>query len=134
MIEMGWFLEPSDQAAAIAAGRRLLEVATTPPLSDVLTPWPHLGDPDQVLRTVETFHHPVGSCRMGRPDDPNAVVDRDGRVFGLEGVWVMDASVMARVPSANTHLATIALAERLAAAFNPTGGDTPSVGAGGDTT
>ena len=70
-----------------------------------------------MLRTVETFHHPVGSCRMGRDDDPEAVVDARGALRGVEGVWVMDASVMARVPSANTHLAVIALAERLCAAF-----------------
>jgi choline dehydrogenase len=114
-IEMGWFLEPSDRAAAVEAGRRLMEVARTRPLADVITPWPGLDDPDHVLRTVETFHHPVGSCRMGRPDDPGAVVDAAGRVRATEGLWVMDASVIARVPSANTHLAVIALAERLAA-------------------
>jgi choline dehydrogenase len=116
-IEMGWLLEPGDRAAAVAAGRRLLEVAGAPPLSEVLTPWPGLADPDHVLRTVETFHHPVGSCRMGRADDPEAVVDGAGRLRGVEGLWVMDAAVMARVPSANTHLAVIALAERLTAAF-----------------
>ena len=71
VIEMGWFLDPTDRAAAVAAGARLLEVAAAPPLADVLTPWPGLADPDHVLRTVETFHHPVGSCRMGRPDDPD---------------------------------------------------------------
>jgi choline dehydrogenase len=118
VIEMGWFLEPSDRAAAVAAGQRLLEVAGTRPLRDVLTPWPGLADPDHVLRTVETFHHPVGSCRMGRDDDPGAVVDAMGRVRGLEGLWVMDASVIARLPSANTHLAVIALAERLAAGLS----------------
>ena len=117
VIEMGWFLEPSDRAAAVAAGRRLLEVAAAPPLAEVLTPWPGLADPDQVLRTVETFHHPVGSCRMGRADDPDAVVDARGRVRGVGGLWIVDASVIARVPSANTHLAVIALAERLAATF-----------------
>jgi choline dehydrogenase len=116
-IEMGWFLEPSDRAAAVAAGRRLLEVAAAPALAGVLTPWPGLADADQVLRTVETFHHPVGSCRMGRGDDPEAVVDARGRVRGLDALWIVDASVIARVPSANTHLAVIALAERLAAAF-----------------
>ena len=116
-IEMGWFLEPSDRAAAVAAGRRLLEVASAPALAGVLTPWPGLADPDQVLRTVETFHHPVGSCRMGRGDDPEAVVDGRGRVRGVGDLWIVDASVIARVPSANTHLAVIALAERLAAAF-----------------
>jgi choline dehydrogenase len=117
VIEMGWFLDPSDRAAAVAAGARLMEVARRPPLADVLTPWPGLDDPDHVLRTVETFHHPVGSCRMGRAEDPGAVVDAAGRVRGLEGLWVMDASIMARVPSANTHLAVIALAERLCAGF-----------------
>jgi choline dehydrogenase len=122
VIEMGWFLEPSDRAAAAAAGRRLLEVAAAPPLAQVLTPWPGLADPDHALRTVETFHHPVGSCRMGRDDDSGAVVDAAGRVRGLEGLWLMDASVMARVPSANTHLAVIALAERLAARFAGAGG------------
>ena len=80
------------------------------PLAGVLSPWPGIDDPDQVLRTVETFHHPVGSCRMGRDDDPDAVVDARGRVRGLDGLWIIDASVIARVPSANTHLAVIALA------------------------
>jgi choline dehydrogenase len=117
VIEMGWFLEPSDRAAAVAAGRRLLEVAAAPPLAEVLTPWPGLADADQALRTVETFHHPVGSCRMGRADDPEAVVDGRGRVRAVGGLWIVDASVIARVPSANTHLAVIAMAERLAAAF-----------------
>ena len=94
-----------------------MEVARAAPLADILTPWPGLDDPDHILRMVETFHHPVGSCRMGRPDDPSAVVDGEGRIRGLDGLRIIDASVMARLPSANTHLATIALAERLAAAL-----------------
>lgn len=116
-IEMGWFLEPSDRAAAVAAGRRLMELSRSRPLVDMLVPWPGLDDPDHILRTVETFHHPVGSCRMGVAEDPHAVVDSAGRMFGVAGVRIVDASVMARVPSANTHLAAIALAERLAAAI-----------------
>ena len=127
VIEMGWFLDPGDREAAVAAGRRLMEVARAAPLRDVLTPWPHLDDADHVLRTVETFHHPVGSCRMGRDDDPDAVVDAAGRLRGVDGVWVMDASVMARVPSANTHLAVIALAERLSAAFLGVGAGRPDI-------
>ena len=54
---------------------------------------------------------------MGREDDPDAVVDARGAVHGLAGLHVMDAAVIPRLPSANTHLAVIALAERLAAAF-----------------
>jgi choline dehydrogenase len=130
-IEMGWFLDPSDRAAAVAAGAALMQVARAPSLAAVLTPWPGLDDPDHVLRTVETFHHPVGSCRMGRDDDPEAVVDAAGRVRGLDGLWIMDASVMARVPSANTHLAVIALAERLCAGFRGgAGAPTDIAGAG----
>ena len=67
-------------------------------------------------------------CRGGRPrlkapverspgPHPEAVVDAGGRVLGLERLWVIDASVMPRLPSANTHLPVIALAERLAAGF-----------------
>jgi choline dehydrogenase len=116
-IDMGWLMEDADRAAARAAGTRLLELAGAPALAGALSPWPNLADPDHALRTVETFHHPVGSCRMGRPGDPEAVVDAAGRLFGLEGLWVIDASVMPRLPSANTHLPVIALAERLAAGF-----------------
>ena len=116
-LQMGWLQDDGDREAARQAGAALLEVANTKPLAGVLRPWPNLADPDHGLRTVETFHHPVGSCRMGRPDDPTAVVDGCGRVLGLEGLWVIDASIMARVPSANTHLATLALAERLGAEF-----------------
>ena len=82
-----------------------------------MTPWPNQDDPDHALRTVETFHHVVGSLRMGRPDDPTAAVDASGGVLGLSGVSCFDASVIPRIPSANTHLAVIALAERLSAEF-----------------
>ncbi len=121
-LEMGWLLDDGDRTAAGAAGQALLEVATHPAMASLATPWPGLGDPDHPLRTVETFHHPVGTCRMGRPGDPGAVVDGSGRVMGLEGLWVMDAAVMPRVPSANTHLPVIALAERLGAGFRAAGG------------
>jgi choline dehydrogenase len=119
-LEMGWLMVDGDRAAAVAAGERLMTVTETPPLAEILRPWANIADPDQVLRTVETFHHPVGTCRMGRADDPGAVTDGDGRVRDCEGLWVMDASVMPRVPSANTHLPVIAMAERLAAGFPST--------------
>ena len=102
---------------AVAAGRELMEISRTAPVADVVHPWPNQDSPDHALRTVETFHHVVGTCRIGREGDPDAVVDATGRVFGLDGLSVIDASVIPRVPSANTHLAVIALAERLAAGF-----------------
>jgi choline dehydrogenase len=54
------------------------------------------------------FYHPVATCAIGR------VVDARGRVLGLEGLVVADASVMPTIPRANTNLSTVALAERIA--------------------
>ena len=50
---------------------------------------------------------------MGAPDDPRSVVDPQGRVLGVDGLWVADASVFPEAPRANTNLPTIAAAERL---------------------
>ena len=118
VLRMGWLEADGDRDVAVAAGRELMALTRTAPLSDILHSWPNQDDPDQPLRTVETFHHPVGTCRMGREDDPTAVVDASGRVIGLQGLSVIDASIIPRLPSANTHLCVIALAERLAADWN----------------
>jgi choline dehydrogenase/5-(hydroxymethyl)furfural/furfural oxidase len=50
---------------------------------------------------------------MGATDDPRTVVDPEGRVLGVESLWVADASVFPAVPRANTNLPTIEAAERL---------------------
>lgn len=63
-------------------------------------------------RTVKTNWHPVGTCRMGRPDDPMAVLDAQLNVRGIEGLRVIDASAMPFVPSGNTNAPTMALASR----------------------
>jgi 5-(hydroxymethyl)furfural/furfural oxidase len=66
-----------------------------------------------LMETVGDTGHICGTCRMGAPDDPRSVVDPGGRVLGVEGLWVADASVFPEVPRANTNLPTIAAAERL---------------------
>ncbi|MGI8476882.1 MAG: GMC family oxidoreductase, partial [Thermomicrobiales bacterium] len=68
-----------------------------------------------LLAEAEDTQHPVGSCRMGRPDDPRSVVDPDCRVIGVEGLRVIDASVMPEHVRANTHLTTVMIAEHMAA-------------------
>ena len=50
---------------------------------------------------------------MGLPSDPDAVVDPTGKVIGSENIWVADASVMPRLPTANTNIPTIMIAEKI---------------------
>ena len=71
-------------------------------------PGPDVDAERHVRETARGFFHPVGTCAIG------AVVDGDGRVHGIDGLSVADASIMPSIPRANTNLSTIALAERLA--------------------
>jgi 5-(hydroxymethyl)furfural/furfural oxidase len=58
--------------------------------------------------------HASGTCRMGPASDRHAVVDTQGRVHGAQGLRVVDASLMPRLPSANTNIPTIMIAEKIA--------------------
>jgi 5-(hydroxymethyl)furfural/furfural oxidase len=64
--------------------------------------------------TVSDYVHACGSCRMGSPDDPSAVVDPRCRFIGVEGLSVVDASIIPVIPRANTHLTAVMIAERAA--------------------
>jgi choline dehydrogenase-like flavoprotein len=66
---------------------------------------------------VGIYFHPTCSCRMGPASDPLAVVDADGRVHGLDGLFVCDASIFPKLMRANTNLPAAMLAERLAPAI-----------------
>ncbi len=66
---------------------------------------------DHIRAAYRGFFHPVGTCGIGR------VVDSEGRVLGVDGVAVADASIMPTIPRANTNLSTVAIAERLAELF-----------------
>jgi 5-(hydroxymethyl)furfural/furfural oxidase len=67
-----------------------------------------------VTRSVGGTWHPSGTCRMGAADDPLAVTDASGAVYGVQGLHVCDASLMPSIPCANTNIPTIMIAERIA--------------------
>ena len=64
-----------------------------------------------LLERCGTIGHPVGTCRMGAATDQRSVVDPDCRVIGVEGLMVVDASIMPSVPRANNHLSCVMVAE-----------------------
>jgi choline dehydrogenase-like flavoprotein len=68
-----------------------------------------------IRNSAWTYHHPVGTCAMGLDPAAGSVVDPDARVHGVDGLSVVDASILPEIPSANTNLPVIMVAERVAA-------------------
>ena len=63
---------------------------------------------------AKTDYHPCGTCKMGADDDPTAVVNSDTRVFGVDNLRVVDASVMPSIVSGNLNATAIMIAEKAA--------------------
>lgn len=70
-----------------------------------------------VGKSIAGVFHPAGTCRMGAADDPGAVTDPAGRVYGVDGLRVVDASLMPSLPRGNTNLPTIMMAEKISASM-----------------
>jgi choline dehydrogenase/4-pyridoxate dehydrogenase len=67
-----------------------------------------------IRATAITVHHPLGTCKMGRPNDPTAVVDPELKVLGVDGLRVVDASVMPDLVGGNINAPVIMIAEKAA--------------------
>ena len=108
-----------DFRASLALLREIVaQAALDPYRGDELFPGPEVKSDAAidawVRKAVETCYHPVGTCKMGRDTDSSAVVDDELRVHGVEGLRVVDASIMPSIVSGNTNAPTIMIAEKAA--------------------
>lgn len=119
-IDLGYFTEATDLPRLVEGVRRAESAVEAQPIR-VLTGGDRIRPglagatdlPTWVVANAWSYHHPVGTCAMGPDPAAGAVVDADCRVYGVEGLSVIDASVMPDIPSANTNLPTIMLAEHV---------------------
>lgn len=115
------YLAHEDDRTTLLRGIHLVrQITDTPPLAKLCRaerlPGPEARSDDELLTWTRAYaqqgDHPVGTVKMGH--DPMAVVDERLRIHGLQGVRVVDASVMPTVPRGNTNIPTIMIAERAA--------------------
>ncbi len=123
-IKPNYLSTDEDRRVAADSLRAVRRIAAQPALRrfkpEEYLPGAAVGDDDVSLVKAAgdvgtTIFHPVGTAKMGRGSDPLAVVDERLRVFGLEGLRVVDASVMPAITSGNTNSPTIMIAEKGAA-------------------
>jgi choline dehydrogenase len=119
-IDPGLLADERDLVSLLAGLRVTREIGGSRSLTgwrkEEALPGASVHDPEELRaflrRTAGTYFHPVGTCRMGT--DATAVTDPQLRVHGIDGLRVVDASVMPSLPAANTNAAVLAIAERAA--------------------
>ena len=117
-IRINYLATETDRAAFIEGIRILRKILAAPALKpytlEEVDPGPKVVSDEELLaycrRTGSTVYHPTSTCRMG--SDPLAVVDQRLRVHGIEGLRVVDASIMPDLMSGNTNAPTIMIAEK----------------------
>jgi choline dehydrogenase len=120
-IMLNYLSAPADQAIAVQSLRLARRVVLGTQAMKKYAPEEFLPGPgfqtDAELVTAAgnvgtTIFHPVGTCKMGRADDASAVVDPQLRLRGIDGLRVIDASIMPNITSGNTNSPTLMIAER----------------------
>ncbi|BCW90624.1 Alcohol dehydrogenase [acceptor] [Alphaproteobacteria bacterium SO-S41] len=121
LIAPNYLATPEDRrvgADAIRVTRRLMKQQALQRFRpEEFLPGPAVDDSDAALAVAAgqigtTIFHPVGTAKMGLASDPQAVVDERLRVIGLQGLRVIDASIMPTITSGNTNTPTIMIAEK----------------------
>jgi len=125
VIRFNYMSHPDDWTEMRACVRLTREIfaqaAFAPYGGDEISPGAAVQSDEQidafVREHVESAYHPCGTCRMGAPDDRLAVVDPETRVIGVEGLRVVDSSIMPSVTTGNLNAPTIMIGEKAADAI-----------------
>ena len=119
-IRANYLSHPLDREMIVAVLKVIRKIASQPALAGVIVretrPGPGVATDDELLdyarRTAQTCWHPSGTCKMGA--GPDAVVDPELRVHGIERLRVIDMSVVPFITASNTNIPAFAIAERAA--------------------
>lgn len=127
-IETNYFSHPDDIKVGVAGIKKILQLIDQPSMRRLnarLHDVPVSGCSHFAINSDDyfacfirhltlTIYHYSGTCKMGPPSDPNAVVDERLRVYGVKGLRVVDASIMPEIPAGHTNGPTIMIAEKAA--------------------
>ena len=108
IINPNWLTSPTDEKLAVAAYKRARQVFATTVMQENVSigpeyfPGPQIATDEAILRLIRqsfnTLSHASSTCKMGKPNDSSAVVDPQGRVYGVQGLRVVDASSLPFLP------------------------------------
>lgn len=126
VIDLNFLGEAQDRARLLEGIKLARRIGRTAPLSGLihseLNPGPGAESDERILAsarsTLDTYHHPTSTAPMGVINDPHAVVDLEGRVHGVSGLRVVDASIFPDAISVATNITTIATAEHIARRYS----------------
>jgi len=122
LVNCNFFGHPDDLRLTLASLSHARKLLGTEPLkskiAEEILPGHAVQDEQSLTRfagqTVKTNYHPVGSARMGPDDDPMSVTDARLRVRGVDGLRVIDCSIIPAIPSGNTNAPAMAIGSKAA--------------------
>ncbi len=122
VVDPNYLSDPSDQRVALAGVKLVRRLFASPAMAKYIDqevlPGVDAQSDDELLNFIRNFsfsvYHLIGTSKMGPASDPMAVVDDELRVHGIEGLRVVDASIMPTMPSGNTQAPTYMIAEKAA--------------------
>ncbi|MFO1143817.1 MAG: GMC family oxidoreductase N-terminal domain-containing protein [Amaricoccus sp.] len=122
LVDPNYLADPEDVRLSIGGVRRAREIMAQEPLRSMIErevfPGPDKTSDEDLAaharRFVKTVYHPCGTCRMGRDGEPDAVVTTDLRLRGIDGLRIVDASVIPTIISGNTNAAVLVVADKAA--------------------